>query len=355
MSTADNSFATRNRRLMSRTLAAFHSINPNTKELGPNILDQSTYLIRRTGTMQNIIQTPSSQIIEGGCGCTTASCTDAPSSFSITVDLTSIGPFDPPYDVYNTRWDVSWDPVPGATSYTVTCTENIVTGIVIVYSGGTTAIIYSVGLAPDESETVTVTALNDCGTSAASGAGIGPCFLAGSMIQMADGTQKVIEDVVVGDLLLGAFGEINEVLALHRPLLGNYHMAYINQDHYTSAHHPHVTIDKQFVCAEPATTDNDTYGREHIVINAAGEEELRMLHGLKKGRVQLLTTGVVLKGITEGRRVETVEIVDMPSDTQLYNLVVGGSHTYYVDGYAVTGWPREDDFDYDTWQPIVTA
>jgi hypothetical protein len=40
----------------------------------------------------------------------------------------------------------------------------------------------------------------------------------------------------------------------------------------------------------------------------------------------------------------------MPEDTQLYNLVIGGSHTYHVDGYAVTGWPREDDFDYDLWK-----
>ena len=39
----------------------------------------------------------------------------------------------------------------------------------------------------------------------------------------------------------------------------------------------------------------------------------------------------------------------MPEDTQLYNLVVDGSHTYHVDGYAVTGWPSENDFDYDTW------
>jgi hypothetical protein len=37
----------------------------------------------------------------------------------------------------------------------------------------------------------------------------------------------------------------------------------------------------------------------------------------------------------------------LPPETQLYNLVVGGSHTYHVEGYAVTGWPREDDFDYD--------
>jgi hypothetical protein len=28
---------------------------------------------------------------------------------------------------------------------------------------------------------------------------------------------------------------------------------------------------------------------------------------------------------------------------------MSGSHTYHVDGYAVTGWPSEHDFDYDTW------
>lgn len=39
----------------------------------------------------------------------------------------------------------------------------------------------------------------------------------------------------------------------------------------------------------------------------------------------------------------------MSPDTQLYNLVIDGSHTYHVDGYAVTGWPKEDDFDYDVW------
>jgi hypothetical protein len=30
----------------------------------------------------------------------------------------------------------------------------------------------------------------------------------------------------------------------------------------------------------------------------------------------------------------------------------GGSHTYNVDGYAVTGWPNEEDFDYDLWKII---
>ena len=335
---------------MSRTLAAFHSINPNTKELGPNILDQSTYLIRRTGTMQNIIQTPGSRIVEAGCGCTAEaapSCVTPGQVSNISLSATGSGP--DPDTIYIS---VSFDAAPNASSYTITADATIISTTQVTETSYDVLIYWP---SPYPDVVFTIVANNSCGSSAGESGTVAPCFLAGSLVQMADGTQKAVEDVAVGDLLLGAFGEINEVLALHRPLLGNYHMAYINADHYTSAHHPHITVDKQFVCAEPSTTDNDTYGKEHTVINAAGEEELRMLYGLKKGRVQLLTTGVVLKGITEGRPVETVEIVDMPSDTQLYNLVVGGSHTYYVDGYAVTGWPREDDFDYDSWQAIITA
>jgi hypothetical protein len=346
---ADNSFATRNRILASRTLALFHRNNPTAKELGAGPLDESLYLVRSTGDMHNIIQPPSGpRIDEAGCGCATT-CTN-PASFSFTINQ-NIGPFDPPYDVYNNLWAISWDPVSGATSYTVTCTETYATSLLIIYTGGTTANIYTDGVYYDQQETITVTAINDCGTSLATGNGNGPCFLAGSLVTLADGTQKVIEEIAVGDFLLGAFGEVNEVLALHRPLLGSYYMIHINGDHYTSAHHPHVTADKQFICAEPAVVDNETYGREHTVLNAAGEEELRMLHGLKKGRVQRLETGMALKVVDGSRLVESIERADMPADTQLYNLVVGGSHTYHVDGYAVTGWPREDDFDYDAWAP----
>ena len=75
-----------------------------------------------------------------------------------------------------------------------------------------------------------------------------------------------------------------------------------------------------------------------------------MLYGLAPERINKLTTGVELKTIEGSRVVNTLEVYSMPPETQLYNLVVGGSHTYHVDGYAVTGWPREDDFNYDLWQ-----
>jgi hypothetical protein len=74
-----------------------------------------------------------------------------------------------------------------------------------------------------------------------------------------------------------------------------------------------------------------------------------MLHGLKKERIQKLYEGVELKTVEGSRVVRSLEVYSMPETTQLYNLVVSGSHTYHVDGYAVTGWPREDDFDYDRW------
>jgi len=40
-----------------------------------------------------------------------------------------------------------------------------------------------------------------------------------------------------------------------------------------------------------------------------------------------------------------------PHDFVLYNLILGGSHTYHVNGYLVTGWPQDVDFNYATWQP----
>ena len=73
--------------------------------------------------------------------------------------------------------------------------------------------------------------------------------------------------------------------------------------------------------------------------------------GLTTYRVKKLTVGVEL--VTQGgsKVVNSIEQYKLPPDTKLYNFVVGGSHTYIVNGYAVTGWPREDDFDYKTWTP----
>ena len=91
------------------------------------------------------------------------------------------------------------------------------------------------------------------------------------------------------------------------------------------------------------------YGKIHKIIDADGNVVERMLQGLNKERIQKLELGVELKTIDGSKVTHSLETYSLPYETQLYHLMVGGSHTYFVDGYAVTGWPDEKDFDYDNW------
>lgn len=279
-------------------------------------------------------------IIVSGCGC----------NVPVISGFTISNFYGPPYFT----WDVTWTPIPGTTaSFIVTpdCGDTIISQNYTITGEGSATVfadIPSVNCEP----TITMTLTNSCGSSTVSGKA-GVCFLAGARVAMADGSEKVIEDVAIGDSVIGAFGEINTVLALHRPLLGANRMCNINGEHHTSNHHPHIGANKEFYSNDVAWLQASTYNREHAVINVAGEKELRKLHGVKSERVQPMFVGAELKTLDGSRTVSSLEVYTLPPETQLYNLVVGGSHTFHVDGYAVTGWPREDDFDYDSWKPRV--
>lgn len=167
-------------------------------------------------------------------------------------------------------------------------------------------------------------------------------------MSLANSSTLPIEDIQVGDELLGAFGEINTVYALHRPLLGNTKMLNINNEHHTSIHHPHIGLDKKFYSHDPARNTNDLYGKSYPVINAEGKIEYRKLEGVSKSRFAQMNIGSVLKTVNGFKQIESLEVYELPSNTQMYNLVMSGSHTYCVDGFAVSGWPTESDFNYDT-------
>lgn len=177
------------------------------------------------------------------------------------------------------------------------------------------------------------------------------CFLAGSWILMADGTHKAIQDVEAGEFVVGAFGEINEVLALDRTMLGSRHMYRINNNHSTTAEHPHVSVDKIFYSQDTEATYNE-YGTIHNCLTKNGKIEKLNFHGVQQGRVKSLKLGIELQTTFGGTIVNSIEKYKLPDNTLLFNLVVGGSHTYFVNSYAVSGWIRDDDFDYDTWTCI---
>ncbi len=336
MSNTDKSSGGMIQRKKAQTLAVFRALNPDVKTM---INSESLRSLENIGLCQTSCCTPPGQF------------TQRPSDFYsgqiFDLDIANWeqpGPFDLSGVSYNQIYDVSWLPVPNATSYEVTIQSDNSDPVSYIWLTETSIRVYAVGYS-----NTTITAVNDCG-STVSGS-LGPCFLEGSLVTLANGSTKPIEDVRVGDIVVGAFGEENVVLGLHRPILGSKQMCKINDEHSTTAHHPHISIDKKFYCCDPYTLDEETYGKTHKVFNAFGEFVDRYLPGLKKGRTQQLVEGVELKTIEGSRVVKTLDMYSLPPETQLYNLVVGGSHTYHVDGYAVTGWPSEEDFDYDSWNP----
>lgn len=189
----------------------------------------------------------------------------------------------------------------------------------------------------------------------------GSCFIWDAPVRMHDGTNRKIQEVQVGELVWGLRGEPNKVLALDWTILGPSRYLYVvNGDHFTTGEHPHVGP-FGFYAVQPAELAGD-WGLFHPVSLPTGIEWWRNV-GLSPGRVgTMVASNRIGDGIAKATTLHTlggdvlvtgIETCDprvYTRDTKLYNLVLGGSHTYFVDGYAVAGWPR-DDWDYDRWTP----
>jgi hypothetical protein len=365
----DKSASGRTRMLKARTLAVFHKRNPDASEYGGSAkpMDALTHLLGKVGTAYEDPKT---------CDlCCSPICdleialfvppylTDIPLTEDQLFEITDV-PFTipaPPIGYTNDYLLLLFFPdICNASNIAVSASldSSPVALTVHKFAGpyNTPAFIfpktyfYVIYPAADVSSGIfdlTVSASNAC-SSTSTVAQFG-CFLEGAPVHMADGTTKAIQDVRVGDVVLGAFGEHNPVLALHRPLLGAGHMIRINDEHNTTSHHPHVAADRTFYAADPERITGMTYGKKHTVILADGSKELRTMTGLAPGRVKKLAVGTELQTISGARAVTSLAEVPMSPFTQVYHMVVGGSHTYIVEGYAVTAWPREDDFDFDSW------
>ncbi len=178
------------------------------------------------------------------------------------------------------------------------------------------------------------------------------CFPAKSLVSIFFENkviQKNIEDVCVGENVIGAFGEINQVVGLQRVFVGTNKLYKINDNHITTDHHPHVTPSKTFlVCDGLYLLKENLYGKLHQIYD--GKENIeKVIDGLNISRISLMKIGDELKTLNGSCKVLNLEEICLESEEILYNLVIDGSHTYHVDEFAVTGWPSEKDFDYDLW------
>ena len=179
------------------------------------------------------------------------------------------------------------------------------------------------------------------------------CFLLSALVTMMDGSKKPLESIRVGEYVRGAKGESNIVEALDRTKLGNRPMYRLNREHWTSPEHPHMRADGKFVAMDLEAIFAE-WGAPHPVMVDGRKTEMWTNIGLSQGMVEQMEEGQILlkeDGPAKLWALEKGLAKDWPPETPLGNLVLGGSGTYIVDDYVVTGWPNHERFDYATWKP----
>ncbi|MFO1047675.1 MAG: Hint domain-containing protein [Geminicoccaceae bacterium] len=156
------------------------------------------------------------------------------------------------------------------------------------------------------------------------------CFVAGTLVLMADGTQRPIEAIKVGDLVLGRRGRSNRVRGCERTRLGRRRLYGLNGGRpFVTAEHPFLTAEG-WKALDPDATRRETDGLAVAPLQL-GDRLCRgtaRQAGADPGREAL----VYLQSVTV---LEAVVGTTGASSTPLFNLLLDGDHSYVADGWIV--------------------
>jgi hypothetical protein len=177
------------------------------------------------------------------------------------------------------------------------------------------------------------------------------CFPLDAQVLMHDYTLKPLGEIQVGDRLIGGHGYVNTVLALEPAELGHNVIYGINQNHFTTSNHRHLTT-QGWASLNPTNTQSEHEQWFPVIVDNQGTQQMRQLVKFYNTPVHKLTTQSVLDGVPGAVPVTQItEHRDWDPATPVRSLIMDGSHTFVVNGYIVSGWATDLDFDYTTWQP----
>ncbi|HDZ8963797.1 TPA: hypothetical protein RUX96_000710 [Aeromonas dhakensis] len=153
------------------------------------------------------------------------------------------------------------------------------------------------------------------------------CFVAGTRILMADGEERPIEALQVGERVRDQYGCSNRILAVERVLLGERRLYGLNQlAPFFTAEHPFLTT-RGWAAIAPAMTrtENPTLAVLPLFtgMHLLGWSE----HGCA-GNLALAPQPALLL-------LESLCWIDAPPTTALFNLILDGSHSYVANGLIV--------------------
>ncbi|ONG05556.1 hypothetical protein BWQ95_18120 [Aeromonas hydrophila] len=153
------------------------------------------------------------------------------------------------------------------------------------------------------------------------------CFVAGTRILMADGEERSIETLQVGERVRDQYGHSNRILAVERVLLGARRLYGLNRlAPFFTAEHPFLTT-RGWAAIAPAMTrtENPTLA---VLPLFTGMHLLGWSEHSSAGNLALAPHPAPLL-------VECLCWLDAPPPTALFNLILDGSHSYVANGLIV--------------------
>ncbi|MGY1509121.1 hypothetical protein ACW7GX_01740 [Aeromonas hydrophila] len=153
------------------------------------------------------------------------------------------------------------------------------------------------------------------------------CFVAGTRILMADGEDRPIETLQVGERVRDQYGHSNRILAIERVLLGERRLYGLNRlAPFFTAEHPFLTT-RGWAAIAPAMTrtENPTLA---VLPLFTGMHLLGWSEHSSAGNLALAPHPAPLL-------VESLCWLDAPPTTALFNLILDGSHSYVANGLIV--------------------
>ncbi len=147
------------------------------------------------------------------------------------------------------------------------------------------------------------------------------CFVPGTMVTMADGTEKAIEWIQTGEKVLGMDGMVNTVTGVEIPYLGERLLyAFNGGSFFVTEEHPFRLESGQWASISPEATSDE---------QPEFEEKFGKVKPLKVGDTIVMKNGKTMT-------LETIESRGRNTKTMpVFNLLLDGNHTYYADGFLV--------------------
>ena len=172
------------------------------------------------------------------------------------------------------------------------------------------------------------------------GEGSGSCFTAGTKVTMSDGTLKNIEDVEIGERVLGKNNKINQVTGLERPIVGSRKTYIINNKVEATGDHPFWTTEGWKV--------NDLEYKLEILKNS--NKVYQGENPINEDTISQLKVGDILFTKNGQEKIEKIEVrTDRPFAETVYDLNLDGDHTYFANDFSVHNCGREEPYTCDSY------